>query len=144
MLNRFNLNLLLTLSCLNRLGVTEYLISPFEPSVASDIETSHLIWNANQMTVFYIRCNTRLKWVNPFETNVSCFPKPVSLHCNGLTSFSRRQMPVQSDLLLGWPLVLETPGIDFSPGKNNLLEDMFFIFCVQFFCNVNQLRYLIV
>ena len=36
----------------------------FIPSVAFHIETSHLICRANQMTGFYIKCNTGLKWAN--------------------------------------------------------------------------------
>ena len=40
------------------------LINPFQPSVAINIETSQLICTANQMTGFYIKCNTGLKWVN--------------------------------------------------------------------------------
>ena len=36
----------------------------FQPSVAFDRETSHLICKANEMTGFYIKCNTGLQWVN--------------------------------------------------------------------------------
>ena len=39
-------------------------INPFQPGVAFHIETSNLIYPANQMTSFYIKCNTGLKWVN--------------------------------------------------------------------------------
>ena len=39
-------------------------VNPFQPSVRFHIETSHLICTANQMTGFYIVCNTGLKWVN--------------------------------------------------------------------------------
>ena len=42
-------------------------VNPFQPSVAFHIETSHLICNANQMTGFYIECNTGLKWLNGFR-----------------------------------------------------------------------------
>ena len=38
--------------------------NPLQSSVAFHIETSHLICIANQMTVFYIKCSTRLKWFN--------------------------------------------------------------------------------
>ena len=31
---------------------------PFQFSVAFHIETSHLIWTANQITGFYMKCNT--------------------------------------------------------------------------------------
>ena len=43
---------------------------PFQPSVVFDVETSHLIYCTNQMTGFYFKCNTGVKWVNPFYTNV--------------------------------------------------------------------------
>ena len=36
-----------------------------QPSVAFHIETSHLIYTANQMTGFYMKCNSGFKWVNP-------------------------------------------------------------------------------
>ena len=36
----------------------------FQPSVAFDRETSHLICKANEMTGFYIKCNNGLQWVN--------------------------------------------------------------------------------
>ena len=39
------------------------LFNPFQPSVAFHIETSHLICCANQMTGFYMKRNTGLKWV---------------------------------------------------------------------------------
>ena len=39
-------------------------ISPFQPSIAFNIETNHLICNENQVTGFYMKCNTELKWVN--------------------------------------------------------------------------------
>ena len=38
-------------------------INSFQPSVALHIETSHLVCPANQMTGFYMKCNTGLKWV---------------------------------------------------------------------------------
>ena len=38
-------------------------VNPFQPSVAFHIETSHLICKAKQMTGFYMKCNTGLKWV---------------------------------------------------------------------------------
>ena len=34
---------------------------PFQPRVVFYIETSHLIYTANQMTGFYMKCNTGLK-----------------------------------------------------------------------------------
>ena len=36
-------------------------INLFHPSVAFHIETNHLICTANQITVFYLKCNTSLK-----------------------------------------------------------------------------------
>ena len=39
------------------------MINPFRPSVTFDTETSHLICNANQITGFYMGCNTGMKWV---------------------------------------------------------------------------------
>ena len=38
-------------------------ITPFQPSVAIDIENSHMICVANQMTGFYLEYNTVPKWV---------------------------------------------------------------------------------
>ena len=38
--------------------------NPFQPSVAFHIKTSHLIFNANQMTGFFMKWNTGLKWDN--------------------------------------------------------------------------------
>ena len=35
-----------------------------QPNVAFHIETSHLIYTANQMTGLYMKCNGGLKWVN--------------------------------------------------------------------------------
>ena len=35
----------------------DHILDPFQPSVAFDIETSHLIYTANQMTGFYMKCN---------------------------------------------------------------------------------------
>ena len=36
----------------------------FQPSVTFHVETSSLICSANQMTGFYMKCNTGLKWFN--------------------------------------------------------------------------------
>ena len=38
-------------------------INQFQPSVGFHIETSHLKCTSNQMTGFYMKCNTWLKWV---------------------------------------------------------------------------------
>ena len=40
------------------------LVNPLQPSVAFHIETSHLFYSANQMAGFYMKYNTRLRWVN--------------------------------------------------------------------------------
>ena len=37
--------------------------NPFQPSVALHIQTSHLICRAKQMTGFYMRGHTAVKWV---------------------------------------------------------------------------------
>ena len=39
----------------------------FQPSLAFYIETSHLIYTANQMTSFYMKCSTGLKWVKGYN-----------------------------------------------------------------------------
>ena len=39
-------------------------LNPFQPNTAFHIKTSHLICTANQMTGFYMKCNTGLKWLN--------------------------------------------------------------------------------
>ena len=38
--------------------------NPSQPSVAFHIETSRLVYTANQMAGFYMKCNKRMKWVN--------------------------------------------------------------------------------
>ena len=38
-------------------------LNPFQSSVAHHSENSPMIYAANQMTGFYIKCNTILKWV---------------------------------------------------------------------------------
>ena len=43
-------------------------LNPFQPSVVFHIETNHLICIADQKTVFYMKYNTGLKWVNSFMT----------------------------------------------------------------------------
>ena len=41
-----------------------YVMSLLQPNFAFFIETSHFMCAANQMTGFYIKCNSGLKWVN--------------------------------------------------------------------------------
>ena len=38
--------------------------NPSQPSVAFHIETSHLIYTTDQMTGFFMKSNSGLKWVN--------------------------------------------------------------------------------
>ena len=38
--------------------------NPSQPSVVFHIQTNHLIYTGNQMTGFYMKCNSGLKWVN--------------------------------------------------------------------------------
>ena len=38
--------------------------NPSQPSAAFHIETTDLFYIANQMTGFYMKCNSGLKWVN--------------------------------------------------------------------------------
>ena len=40
----------------------------FQPSVVFHIETSYFTCFANQMAVFYMKCNTGLKWFKELET----------------------------------------------------------------------------
>ena len=39
-------------------------LNPFQPRVSFHIETSHLFCRPKQMTAFYVKRNTGLKWVN--------------------------------------------------------------------------------
>ena len=39
-------------------------VNPYHASVVFHIESSHLICDAKQMTGFYIKCNTGLKWLD--------------------------------------------------------------------------------
>ena len=47
------------------------------------METSHLICRANQMTGFYMKCNTELTWVNlfPLVSNVRSTKSNYRVHC---------------------------------------------------------------
>ena len=46
-------------------------LNPFQLNVPFHIETSHLIYSANQLTGFYIRFNTGLKCVASVRSNIS-------------------------------------------------------------------------
>ena len=50
-----------------------FLYTPFQPSVAIHLETSHLICSANQMTGFYMNCNPELNWVNLYDLSFFLF-----------------------------------------------------------------------
>ena len=39
-------------------------INQFQLNITSPKEISHVIYSANQIIVFYIKCNTEQKWVN--------------------------------------------------------------------------------
>ena len=39
-------------------------LTHFSPVLAFHIETSHLVWTANQMTGFYMKCNAGVNWIN--------------------------------------------------------------------------------
>ena len=41
--------------------------NPFQSRVAFHIGTGHLIYTANQMTGFCVKCNTGLKWVKSIQ-----------------------------------------------------------------------------
>ena len=49
------------------------LLTPFQLSVAFYIETSHWICSVNQMTGFYMKCNTGLKCVNDQKSSGHLF-----------------------------------------------------------------------
>ena len=53
--------------------------NPFQPSAAFHIETSHLFCSAKQMTGFYMKRNTGLKWVN-LLLSPRHFQNPVKHH----------------------------------------------------------------
>ena len=42
------------------------LFNPFQSSIVFHIKTSHLIGTANQMTGFFMQCNTGLKWIKAY------------------------------------------------------------------------------
>ena len=44
--------------------ITRKSLKLFQPSAVFHIETSHFICSANQVTGFYMECNTWLKWIN--------------------------------------------------------------------------------
>ena len=52
------------------------LLNQFQPSVAFHIETSYLICRENQINGFYMKCNTRLKWIKNLAKVKNEFIKP--------------------------------------------------------------------
>ena len=52
-----------TINIQRRIQNPSEIVNPFQPSAKFHIETSHLTYTANQMTGFYVECNTGLKWV---------------------------------------------------------------------------------
>ena len=56
----------LLISQANEDRIVHFIYNPFQPSVAFHIGTSHLFCSARQMTGFYMKRNTRLKWVNSY------------------------------------------------------------------------------
>ena len=55
--------ILTVLQLFGRYCIHQIRISPYQPKVAFHIETSHLFCSAKQMIDFYMKHNTRLKWV---------------------------------------------------------------------------------
>ena len=76
-LNRWCLAWVLNTPPLNISDNTK-ILSHFSRSVTFDIETSHLFCRAKQMTGFYIKYNTELKWVKPQW----CSPPVMRLHAH--------------------------------------------------------------
>ena len=68
------------------------LINPFQPSVAFHIETTLVIFTANQITGFYLKCNNGLKWVKAVN-------QWAGFYMNGTVSLNR---PISLCLFL-WP-----------------------------------------
>ena len=64
------------------------LTDPFQPSVVFHIETSHWFCSAKQITGFYMKHNTGLKWVNSvclhvrsnLENRFNLFQTSVAFH----------------------------------------------------------------
>ena len=52
---------------LNMIIIYKY-VNPYRPSVVFHIETSHLFCRAKEMTGFYIKHNTGLKWVKLWQS----------------------------------------------------------------------------
>ena len=46
------------------------LFNQFQPNIVFHIETSHLIYFANQMSCFCMKCNTWLKWIKTIVSSI--------------------------------------------------------------------------
>ena len=57
---------------LNKCEYVVIMFNPFQTSVAFHMETSRLTCIANQMTGFYMKCITELKWVNGGVSDFVC------------------------------------------------------------------------
>ena len=57
-------------------------VNSFQPSNAFHIEISHLICHANQMTGFYMKCNTCLKWVDALTLPATILDKNKKINLN--------------------------------------------------------------
>ena len=55
----------------------KFYVNPFQPSVAFNTETSHLICSPKQMTDFCMKRNTGLKWVNPYPLLSFKYKRPL-------------------------------------------------------------------
>ena len=54
--------------------------NPFQTSIAFRVETSHLVCSENELTGFYIECNTGQKWVEVEDGNSkNAIFKPLNL-----------------------------------------------------------------
>ena len=77
-------------------------IDTFQPSVTFHIDTSHLISNANQMTDFYIKCNTGLKWFNigwPQGTKLALGSNKTCEKKNSLSRLKKKGFFTQTSLI---------------------------------------------
>ena len=63
-------------------------LNQFKPNVAFHLKNSHVICRANQMTGFYMKCNTGLKWLNQFigeKMEECCIVTQLAITCSKLT-----------------------------------------------------------
>ena len=68
------------LLCIMRKSIWKELFNPFQPSAAFHIEISHLFGSAKQMTGFYVKPNTGLKWVENMDFLLRCFMLLMDVH----------------------------------------------------------------